>query len=119
MSIQDNVRYRAINQARKRDWGEDATLTIFEMVPETGEAELAEFAEDWRCKRVTPTTDGTSRAESGEWQAEIRAAADWETSQAFMLRATAMTIGDRRWKVKKVEKPIGVSLVWRLKAQMQ
>jgi hypothetical protein len=98
---------------------DDLTLKIFETTPEAGETESAEFTADWFGQRSTPTTDGTSQAEVGMWQFQIWAEDDWETSQTFMLKAVALTIGERRWKIKKIEQPIGHSTVWKIKAQLQ
>jgi len=95
------------------------TLKIFETSPADGETEAGEFEQDWRARRVTPTTDGSNQAPTGEWQFEISSADDWETSQAFMIKAAALKIGDRRWKIQKVEKPAGHSLVWKLKGKIQ
>ena len=81
--------------------------------------EAFEFEKDWKGFRVLATTDSGVTERSGAWQFEIQATATWADSQTFMLSIVAMTIGDRRWKVTKVEEPIGNSLVWKVKAQVQ
>lgn len=112
-----NVRLRAVNQHRKRTFG-DRSLKVYTATPETGEVEAAEFEIDWFGHRVEKTTEGSS-SQSGAWQFQISAAEDWATTQTFMKAIVALTIGDDRWKVTKVEKPIGRSLMWKVRAQMQ
>ncbi len=107
---------KSLNRLRRQTFG-DETLTLFETTPETGETEIAEFAEDWSGKRKVSVTD--SGAESEYWQIQIAAADDWETSQAYMNRAVSLKIGDRRFAVKKLEKPIGNARVWKMRAEVQ
>lgn len=116
MATIDNLRRAAINRHRKRLFG-DSSLKLYTTTPAAGEAEVFNLAADWRGRRITATTD--SGAESGAWQFEIVANADWVTSQANMLKVVALTIDSRRWKIAKVEKPIGTSFVWKLRAQIQ
>lgn len=117
MTMIENLRLAAINRHRKRLFG-DSSLKAYTTTPEAGETEAAAFAADWFGHRVEPTTesDGSS---SGAWQFQVKADATWETSQAFMFSLAALTIGNRRWKVKKVEKPIGTSFVWKILAEIQ
>jgi hypothetical protein len=112
-----NLRLAAINRHRKRLFGEEA-LKLYKMVPTTGETLIATFAADWFGQRINPTTDNGAK-ESGAWQFQVKAEEDWATSQAFMLEAAVVAIGTRRWKVKKIEKPIGLSNVWKIRAEIQ
>lgn len=111
-----NLFIKALNRLRVQLFGTDS-LKIFGIVPETGETELADLAIDWSGRRVDSSTD--SAADAGTWQFQIIAADDWATSQIFMLKSVALKIGTRRFKVKKVEKPIGNAKVWKLKAEIQ
>lgn len=106
----------ALNRLRIQLFGTDS-LKIFGMTPETGETETANLPADWSGRRVESSTD--SEKDSGFWQFQIAASDDWQTSQAFLLAAVALKIGDRRWKVKKVEKPVGNSRVWKIRAEIQ
>lgn len=106
-----------MNRHRKRLFG-DESLKAYTVTPEDGEVLAATLAADWFGQRVEKTTT-TGTAESGGWQFQVKAAADWATSQAFMLRLAALTIGTRRWKTGKVEKPIGRSMVWKIRAEIQ
>jgi len=117
MCIYCGIRLSGINRHRRQQFG-DLTLKLFETTPETGETEAAEFEADWRGFRTVSTTDG-GLADAGAWQFELKAEDDWETSQAYMSRVVALKVGDRRWKTKKVEKPIGHTLFWRFKATIQ
>lgn len=107
---------KAVNRLRVQLFGSES-LKFFGIVPETGETEIAELTENWTGREVESTTD--SNAESSFWQFQIVATDDWQTSQTFMLKIVSITIGDRRWKVKKVKKPMGNSKVWKLKAEIQ
>lgn len=106
-----------MNRHRIRLFG-DAALVVYTTSPASGEAEAGTFIQDWRAKRVETTTNDVA-VEAGAWQFEIAAEFDWETSQVFMLKAAALKVGSRRWTVKKIEKPIGVSLAWKIKAVIQ
>lgn len=112
----DNLRLVAVNRHRKRLFGE-SSLKVYTTTPEAGEVSAAEFPKDWFGQRLAGTTDGGT--EAGSWQFQIAAAADWPTSQTFMNSIVAVTIGTRRWKVKKVEKPIGTSFMWKVRAEIQ
>lgn len=114
-----NLRTSAADRHRKRLFG-DSSLKIFTTTPADGETEAAEFAAGWRGQRIAPMTDDASRtAPHGAWQFEIQAVEEWESEQAFMNAAVSLTVGDRRWRIKKVEKPVGVSLVWKVRAELQ
>lgn len=112
-----NLQRAAINRHRKKLFG-DSYLKVYSTTPADGEAVAGAFQVDWCGQRVVPTTTNAG-AEAGAWQYQIWAKDDWETSQTFMLKIVALTVGTRRWKVKKVEKPIGHSLVWKIKAEIQ
>lgn len=111
------LRLAAMNRHRKRLFG-DESLKAYTTTPEAGETLAATYPVDWFGHRVEPTTDAAG-SEAGAWQFQVWAADDWATSQSFMLSLAALIIGTRRWKVKKVEKPIGLSLVWKIKAEIQ
>lgn len=117
MAVYENLRRVAINRHRKRIFGDDS-LNAYSTTPALGETLEATFAADWFARRVETTTN-TVGADAGAWQFQIVAADDWETSQAFMLKIVALAVGVRRWKAKKVEKPIGNSKVWKIKAEIQ
>lgn len=106
-----------MNRHRKRLFG-DVSLVAYTTTPADGETAAGTFTTDWRGHRVDPTTTGIEE-EAGSWQFEIIAAEDWATSQAFMNKIVALTVGTRRWRVKKIEKPAGHSLVWKVKAEIQ
>jgi hypothetical protein len=114
--MNDNLRRAALNRHRKRLFG-DAALSVQKITPEAGEQLVATFAADWSGHRTVETTAGS--AEAGSWQFKIWAADDWQTSQAFMLQAATLTVDGRRWVVKKIERPIGRSTVWKLRTQIQ
>lgn len=108
-----NLTIAALDRLRVQQFGADP-LKLFQMTPETGEAEAAELATGWGGHRVTVTTESGS-AESGAWQFQIKAAGD----QSYMTKIVSLRVGPRRWKVKKVEAPAGNSLVWKIKAEVQ
>ncbi len=105
-----------LNRLRVQLFGDDS-LKIYGITPETGEAELATLTTDWSGRRVESATD--SEKDSGFWQFQIVARDDWQTSQSYLLKSVSFKVGTRRWKVKKVEKPIGNAKVWKLKAEIQ
>lgn len=117
MCVYCNLRRSAINRHRKRIFG-DESLKVYSTTPALGETLEATFAVDWSGQRTEPTTNAAG-SESGAWQFHLWAPDDWETSQAFMLKIVALVVGVRRWKAKKVEKPIGNSKVWKIKAEIQ
>lgn len=106
-----------MNRHRKKLFGGEP-LKVYTVTPEDGETLAATLAVDWFGHRVTPTTDSGGK-EAGSWQFQIWANDDWAISQSFMLRLAALTIGTRRWKTGKVEKPIGESKVWKVNAEIQ
>lgn len=111
-----NLFIKALNRLRFQHFSSDS-LKLFEITPEMGETEFAELAADWSGRRVESATD--SEKEAGYWQFQIVALDDWQTSQANFLKIVALKIGDRRWKAKKVEKPVGNAKVWKVKAEIQ
>ena len=114
----ENLRIAAMNRHRIRLFGDASPLVVYTSSPTTGESTAATFIQDWKAKRIEATTNNVA-VEAGAWQFEVAAEFDWESSQAFMLKITALTVGTRRWAVKKIERPIGVSLVWKIKAIIQ
>lgn len=104
-----------MNRHRKRLFG-NASLVVYSTTPADGDTAEGTFTTDWFGHRVDPTTTGLEDA-AGAWQFQVIAASDWATSEAFMKKITALTIGTRRWKVRKVEEPVGHSLVWKIKAE--
>lgn len=114
-----NLRNAALDRHRQRLFG-DAAVVVYTTTPEVGEVAAGTFSEFWSAQRTQPLTDDGNRAsEAGHWQFQIAAADDWQTSQVFMNSIVALTVSDRRWKVKKVEKPIGNSHVWKIRAEIQ
>jgi hypothetical protein len=112
-----NLTLAALDRLRAQQFGSDP-LKVFGMTPETGETELAEFTVNWGGHRVVATTEsGTS--ETGAWQFQVKAVEDWPATQTFMSKAISLRVGMRRWKVRKVEAPVGNSLVWKIKAEVQ
>lgn len=113
------LRTLAANRHKKFLFG-DQNLKIFTTTPAGGETVAATIADGWRAQRTDAlTADGTRSVVSGAWQFEIAANADWRYTQAFMLAAVAVEVYGRRWRVKKVERPVGESLVWKLRAEIQ
>lgn len=104
MSKLNDLRIAAVNRHRQRLFG-DSSLKVYSTTPADGESEEHEFETDWRGSRLD---------DDGNWQFEIVAASDWASSQAFLKKVSVLTVGTRRWKVKKVKEPIGESLVWKL-----
>jgi hypothetical protein len=118
-SLNSALRLAALDRHRVRLFG-DAALKVFTTTPADGEAEAGEFTKHWSAQRTQPLTDDANKgAEAGHWQFQIAAASDWETTQTFMNSIVAVKVGTRRWRVKKVEKPIGLSLVWKIRAEIQ
>jgi hypothetical protein len=117
MSSYADLRTAAVDRHRQRLFG-DAALEVNATTPEDGETIVGMFTDGWTAHRSEGTTDSGGK-ESGSWQFQLKALSDWETSQAFMLRVVSVKVGARRWKVKKVEKPIGLSLVWKINAEIQ
>lgn len=107
-----------MNRHRERLFG-DSSLKVYTITPADGEAEAGEFTCDWMGHRVRPTTSTYADQEGGAWQFQIMAASTWATTEAFMKKVVALTIGSRRWKVTKIEEPIGESLVWKLRAETE
>lgn len=108
-----------MDERRKQLFG-DSSLKVYSTTPADGEVEEFEFLDGWRGYRVDPVTGQRTRGnESSQWQFEIGADEEWATTQAFMLKCVALTIGDRRWKIAKAEKPVGASLVWKVKVKEQ
>lgn len=119
MCIYCNLRLAALDRHRQRLFGDDV-LSVYRTTPVDGEAVAGTFTEHWTAQRVIAlTADGSTRSDSGAWQFQIAAAEDWAISQSFMNAVVAVTVGTRRWKVKKVEKPIGRSHIWKIRAEMQ
>jgi hypothetical protein len=108
-----NLTISALDRLRVQQFGAEP-LKLSSMTPETGEAEVAEYATGWGGHRVVATTE-SGTAESGAWQFQIKAEGD----QAYMSKIVSLRVGARRWKVKKVEAPAGNSLVWKIKAEIQ
>jgi hypothetical protein len=118
MSQLNDLRRAAINRHREQLFG-DSSLKLYSMTPEDGETEIVELTEDWKGHRVRPTTSGFADQDGGAWQFQIVADEDWSTSQSDFKEIVSLTVGGRRWKVTKVEEPIGESLVWKLRAEVQ
>jgi len=110
-----NLRLKAINRHRTRLFG-NSSLTVHSMTPAGKSAAEGTFSTNWFAHRVWETTDQGVK-EATAWQFQIVAAADWTTSQAFMKKAAVLDVGTESWKVVKVQKPVGNSLVWKVKAQ--
>lgn len=107
-----------LERLRKQFFPDDEALKLLKVTPEAGETEIAQITGGWGVQRIA-TTIGTGAAESGSWQFQIAAAEDWPTSQAYMQLAIALRVGSRRWKVKKIEAPAGIAMVWKIKAEIQ
>lgn len=104
--------------ARRKFLFGDSSLKVYGTTPADGETLLNEFTGDWGFgHRVWKTTDQGVREGTSAWQFQVIAADDWRTTQEFMLSATVIEIDDRRFKVLKIEKPVGSSWVWKAKAQ--
>jgi len=120
MSIEHTLRVKALDRHRIRLFGPDAVLKAWKMTPADGETLAATFTEGWRGQRTAPTTgDGARSNDISQWQFEVAVPADWENAQAFWKSVTALTIGDARWRISKAEEPVGVSLVWKVKANRE
>lgn len=116
-AINRNLFLKALNRLRRQLFG-DEPLTLFETTPETGETAFISLLIDWSGRRVKSSADALDDGD-GFWQFQIAAADDWKISETYMFRMVSFKIGDDRWKVKKVEKPVGNSKVWKLKAEIQ
>jgi len=117
MCVYCNLRLTAMNRHRIRTFGND-TLSVYTATPAAGETVAATFTQDWFGHRVEQTTANAAK-EEGAWQFQIAAPDTWETSQQFMYAIGSLVIDNRRWKVKKVEAPVGESHVWKIKAEFQ
>lgn len=117
IEINRTIFTKTLNRLRGRLFGEES-LKLYGITPETGETEFAELVVDWSARRVSAITDGVETS-AGAWKFQIVALDDWQTSQPDFLKAVALVVGTRRWKVRKVEKPIGNSKVWKIKAEIQ
>lgn len=115
-----DIRRNAVDRHRERLFGADAVLTLFEKTPAEGDSELAEITAGWRARRVWRTTDEGTR-ERGGWQFEIDEAVlvDEDSEAIDPTRIASLTVDEQRWKVTKAEEPVGLSRVWRLKAERQ
>lgn len=96
-----------------------SSLKVYGMTSADGEVATGEFTAGIHAKRLVDTTVGLGEAISGSWQFQAIAADDWPSSQSFMIAIVALTVGTHRWRVKKVQKPIGVVPVWKIRAEMQ
>lgn len=111
------LRVRQFTARRKFLFG-DSSLKVYGTTPADGETLLNEFTDEWGFgRRVWRTTDEGLREGTSAWQFQVVAADDWTVSEAFMLTATVIVIDDRRFVIRKVEKPVGNSLAWKIKAQ--
>lgn len=108
----------AFDRHRDRLFG-DSSLKVYRTTPADGETVAGTFECGWKAHRIRPTTVGFAEPDSGAWQFQVIAPEDWATSQAFMLAIVALTVGSQRWKINKVEKPVGLSLVWKIRGQIQ
>ncbi len=93
-------------------------LKVYSLTPAVGETLEGTFTKDWFAHRVWNTTDMGVK-DGSAWQFQVLADANWKTLQAFMKKVAVIAVGEEKWKVTKVEKPVGNSLVWKLKAQQQ
>lgn len=118
MTTLNTMRLRAVNERRKQLFG-TSSLKVYTVTPSAGEALAGTFASNWCGHRVWATTNSNVREATSSWQFQVEAASDWATTQTYMLSIVVIVIGSRRWKVTKVEKPVGNSLVWKIKAQEQ
>lgn len=108
-----NLTIAALDRLRVQQF-ENESLKLFTMTPETGETEVASLEENWGAHRVMVTT-GSGPQESGAWQFQIKAG----SGQEYMSKLVSLKVGARRWKVKKIEAPVGSTPVWKIKAEMQ
>lgn len=118
MTLTRDLLADAFDRHRERTFGE-SSLKVYRTTPEDGETVAGTFECGWKGFRVRPTTTGFAEPDSGAWQFQIIAETDWATSQAFLLEAVSLTIDAQRWKVTKLEKPVGVIPVWKIRGQIQ
>lgn len=115
MAAIENLRLAAMNRHRKQLFGEDAELTIFETSPADGETSLEVVTADWFAHRVWATTAAGVREATSSWQFQVAG----DSAESDRMKATVLSVGDRRWKITKVEQPLPGSAVWKFKAQEQ
>ncbi|HEV7701265.1 MAG TPA: hypothetical protein VGO43_13620 [Pyrinomonadaceae bacterium] len=118
MSLQNQLLSDAFDRHRERLFG-DSSLKVYTTSPTGGEVEAGEFLKGWKAHRVVDTTTGFADRDTGSWQFQIILDDNWKETQAFMLKAVAFSIGDQRWRFKKGQKPVGLSPVFKTRAQMQ
>lgn len=123
MSTERELLAQAFDRHRLRTFGE-SSLTVYGMTPTDGEASSGSFSGGWKGGRVSDVTSQVQERDSSEWQFQVMATADWsdeesESNQLFMLSAVALTVGAQRWKITKVQKPVGAIGVWKLRAEQQ
>lgn len=117
MSQELDLLCTSFNRHRLRLFG-DCSLKLYEVTPLAGETEVFAFIDGWKGHRLQGTTDGDR--ESGSWQFQIIADENWQTVElATFKKVVALTVDGRRWAVRKVEEPIGNSLVWKLRAEIE
>ena len=102
-----------LNAERVLTFGVGATLTLSEMRP-AGETALGVIADGWGGHRLSETAAG--QAEAGSWTFRICTADALEA--ADMKRAATLTVGAQKWKIRKVEQPIGPVGTWAIRAEM-
>jgi hypothetical protein len=113
----ENLRKAAFNRHRDRLFGKGAALHILASTPETGETVIASVSDGWTGQRTQSISDErTMRAESGLWQFQI---AEQPGIGSLMNSAVAIVAAGRRWRIKKTEKPVGASAVWKIRAEIQ
>lgn len=118
MSKANDLRIAALNRHRKRLFG-DSSLKVYSITPADGETVAGTFDKDWSGQRLKGTTTGFVDEATGAWQFQVVAKANWAATQAFMRSIVALTIGTRRWKITRIEEPIGESLVWKIRAEVE
>lgn len=116
MAALNHLIVEAFRRHREQTFG-SAPLEILHSTPESGETVAGSIGDGWMGQRARSITSPQSTsAESGLWQFQI---IDSGATPALLTNAVALIAGGRRFKIKKVEKPIGAIGTWKLRAEIQ
>lgn len=113
----------AFDRHRERTFG-NSSLTVYGTTPDLGETLLGTFAVGWKGHRVIDATRDITERDSSEWQFQVIASDNWDQTgqvgnQLFMKKGSVVMVGTKRWKVRKIQEPIGQIFIWKIRAQQQ
>lgn len=116
MAALSDLIIHAFRRHREQTFG-TAPLDVLHSTPESGESVAGSISEGWMGQRARSITSPQSTsAETGLWQFQI---IESGSTAALLTNAVAIIAGGRRFKIKKVEKPVGAIRTWKLRAEIQ